>query len=223
MRKDFRRSGVDRDEETRARITAIHDRLTELDQEFGRITRDDVRSIRVAAERLAGLPEDWLAAHPAGDDGLVTVTTDYPDAIPVRMFAHDQDVRRDIVTAFLQRGWPTTEPLLEEMFALRHELATLVGYDDWASYDADVKMIGTGPAIPEFIDKIAAAAEEPMRGRPRGAAGALPQGLPGRRRDPAASTPPTTRSRSARSSTTSTPSGCAPTSRSRRCGRACST
>ncbi len=176
VRKDFRRSGVDRDEETRDRISAIRDRLTELDQEFSKITRDDVRSIRVEAERLAGLPEDWLAAHPAGDDGLVTVTTDYPDAIPVRMFVHDQDVRRDIVTVFLQRGWPTAEPLLEEMFALRQELASSVGYADWPSYDTDVKMIGTGPftvpeevaqrpsrRIPEFIAKIAAAAEEPMR------------------------------------------------------------
>ncbi|MDZ5619479.1 M3 family metallopeptidase [Nocardioides bizhenqiangii] len=163
VRKDFRRSGVDRDDETRSRISAIRDRLTELDQEFSKLTRDDVRSIKVAPDRLAGLPDDWLAAHPAGDDGLVTVTTDYPDAIPVRMFAHDQDVRRDIVIAFLQRGWPDAEPLLEEMFALRQELASLVGYDDWPSYDADVKMIGSGSAIPEFIEKIAAAAAEPMR------------------------------------------------------------
>ncbi len=163
VRKDFRRSGVDRDEETRTRISAIRDRLTELDQEFSKIARDDVRSIRVAAERLTGLPADWIEAHPAGDDGLVTVTTDYPDAIPVRVFAHDQGVRREIVTAFLERGWPTAEPVLEEMFALRQELASLVGYPDWPSYDTDVKMIGTGAAIPEFIEKIAAAAEEPMR------------------------------------------------------------
>ena len=49
------------------------------------------------------------------------------------------------------------------MFDLRHELANLVGYADWASYDADVKMIGKGPAIPEFIDRIAGRAEEPMQ------------------------------------------------------------
>ncbi|WP_193607657.1 M3 family metallopeptidase [Nocardioides lijunqiniae] len=160
---DFRRSGVDRDEETRARITAINERVTELDQEFGKVVRDDVRTVRVAPERLDGLPADWLEAHPADDDGLVTVTTDYPDVVPVRMFAHDADVRRELTMAFLNRGWPESDALLKEMFALRHELATLVGYDDWASYDADVKMIGTGPAIPEFIERIAAAAEEPMR------------------------------------------------------------
>ncbi|KAA1415488.1 Zn-dependent oligopeptidase [Nocardioides humilatus] len=162
VRKDFRRSGVDQDDETRERISKIRDRLTELDQEFSKITRDDVRTIRVELARLAGLPDDWLASHPADADGLVTVTTDYPDAIPVRMFALDQDVRREIQTAFLQRGWPTAEPLLEEMFGLRQEVASLVGYDDWPSYDTDVKMIGTGAAIPEFIEKITAAAQGPM-------------------------------------------------------------
>ena len=159
----FTRAGVGGDDETRARVTAINERITEVDQEFGKVIRDDVRSIRVAPDRLDGMPADWLAAHPVDDEGLVTVTTDYPDAVPVRMFAHDAEVRRDLTVQFLTRGWPETEGLLTELFDLRHELATLVGYDDWASYDADVKMIKEGPAIPEFIERIAAAAEEPMR------------------------------------------------------------
>ncbi|MFW6868958.1 M3 family metallopeptidase [Nocardioides sp. CPCC 206347] len=163
VRADFRRSGVDKDEATRDRISAIRERITELDQEFSRVIRDDVRTIQVAPDQLDGMPADWLEAHPADEEGLVTVTTDYPDSVPVRMFAHDQDVRRDITIAFQERGWPTTEALLDELFSLRHELATTVGYADWPSYDADVKMIRTGPAIPEFIDKIAAAAEEPMQ------------------------------------------------------------
>lgn len=161
--EDFRRAGVDRDEAARVRLAQINDRLTAVGQEFGRTIRDDVRTVRVPPERLAGMPQDWLDAHPADDDGLVTVTTDYPDVVPVRMFAHDADVRHDITVAFLERGWPQNEPLLQEMFALREERATLVGYPDWASYDADVKMIGTGTAIPEFIDRIADAAAEPMR------------------------------------------------------------
>jgi thimet oligopeptidase len=160
---DFRRAGVDLDEKARRRLTEINERLTEVGQEFGRTIRDDVRTVRVPPERLAGLPEDWLDAHPVDQDGLVTVTTDYPDSLPARMFVHDADVRRQVTVAFLQRGWPANERLLDELFALRQELATLVGYPDWASYDADVKMIGTGSAIPEFIDRIAEAAEEPMR------------------------------------------------------------
>ncbi|MFC4785982.1 M3 family metallopeptidase [Nocardioides sp. MAHUQ-72] len=160
---DFRRSGVDRDDATRARLAEIDERVTALVQELGRTIRDDVRTVRVEPERLAGMPEDWLASHPAGDDGLVAVSSDYPDSVPARMFVRDAGVRRDVTVAFLSRGWPQNEPLLVELFDLRHELATLVGRPDWASFDAEVKMIGTGPAIPAFIDRIAEAAEEPMR------------------------------------------------------------
>jgi thimet oligopeptidase len=161
--EDFTRAGVDQDDEVRARITKIQERMTEVDQEFSKNIRDDTRSIRVAPERLDGLPADWLEAHPADDDGLVTVTTDYPDSVPTRMYAKDPDVRRDMAVAFLTVGWPQNDALLKELFDLRHEMANLVGYDSWASYDADVKMIKKGPSIPEFIEKITAAAEEPMR------------------------------------------------------------
>ncbi|MBF4767001.1 Zn-dependent oligopeptidase [Nocardioides agariphilus] len=158
---DFRRSGVDRDDATRARIKEINEQLTLVGQEFGKNIRDGKRTISVAPARLAGLPQDWLDAHPVGDDGLVTLTTDYPDAIPVRTFCHDRDVRREMVNAFLNVGWPANEPLLRELFELREELARLVGYDTWADYDAGVKMIGKGVAIPEFIDRITEAATEP--------------------------------------------------------------
>jgi thimet oligopeptidase len=160
--EEFRRSGVDQDDETRARLAAISERMTTLDQELSRNIRDDVRTVRVTPEQLAGMPEDWLAAHPADDEGQLTVTTDYPDAVPARMFVRDPEVRRAVTVAFLERGYPQNEPLLRELFDLRHEYATLVGHSDWASYDAAVKMIGTGPAIPEFIDRIAELAQGPM-------------------------------------------------------------
>ncbi len=160
---DFRRAGVDRDEATRTRLAEINERLVAVDQEFERNIRNDVRYVKVTPDRLDGLPQDWLDEHPVDDDGLVSISTDYPDTVPARMFVHDAEVRADLARAFLQQGWPQNDALLKEMFDLRHELAGLVGYDDWASYDAEVKMIGTGPAIPEFIDKIAEAAEKPMR------------------------------------------------------------
>jgi len=159
--RDFRRAGVDKDEATRARLKEINERLLELDQEFSRVVRDDVRTVRVAPDRLAGLPADFVEGHPAGEDGLVTVTTDYPDSVPVFDYADDAGLRLDLRKAFLNRGYPATDPVLHEIFALRHEYATILGYPDWASYDAEVKMIGSGPAIPEFIDKIADAAREP--------------------------------------------------------------
>jgi len=160
--EEFRRAGVDRDDATRARLAEISERITALDQEFSRTIRDDVRTVQATREQLAGMPEDWLDAHPADDNGLVDVTSDYPDSVPARMFVHDPAIRRAVTVASLDRGWPANDALLRELFELRHEYATLVGYADWAAYDAAVKMIGDGPAIPAFIEQIAEAAQGPM-------------------------------------------------------------
>ena len=156
--RDCRRAGVDQDDATRARLRAISDRLTVLDQDFSRILRDDVRSIRIEPDRLAGLPDDFIAGHQPDADGLVTITTDYPDLLPYRTFAHDAAARRELLIAFLNRGWPDNDAVLHEMLELRAEKARILGFDGWPDFDADVKMIGSGAAIAEFIDRISTAA-----------------------------------------------------------------
>ena len=156
------------------RLREISERLTVVGQDFSRNIRDDVGSIRITPDRLAGLPQDFIDAHPPDDDGLVTITTDYPDWIPFRTFARDAAARRELATVFLYRAWPQNDALLHELLELRAEQATLLGYSDWPDFDAEVKMIGSGKAIAEFIDRIAALAE--ARGPPRlpGAARAAP-------------------------------------------------
>ena len=157
--RDFRRSGVDRDDEVRSRLREISERLTVLEQEFGRTIREDVRSIRVGAEQLDGLPDDFVADHPV-EDGLVTVTTDYPDYLPFRTYSRDARARRDLTLEFESRGWPANDAVLHEILDLRHEKARLLGYDSWPDYDAAVKMIGSGGAIAEFIRQISGAAAD---------------------------------------------------------------
>jgi thimet oligopeptidase len=161
--RDFRRSGVDQPDDVRARLTAIAERLTVLDQDFSRNIREDVRSVQLRPEQLDGLPEDYIAAHPAGADGLVTLTTDYPDYVPFRTFARDAEARRALTVEFLNRAWPANDAVLTEMLQLRDEQAKLLGYANWPDYDADVKMVGSGKAIADFIEKLASAADEPGR------------------------------------------------------------
>ena len=156
--RDFRRSGVDQPEHVRERLRAISERLIVLGQDFARAIRDDVRAIRITPDRLAGLPADFVAAHPADDAGLVTITTDYPDYLPFRTFAYDASARRELAGAFLNRAWPGNDTVLHEMLDLREEKARLLGYRSWPDYDTDVKMIGTGHAIAEFIERLADAA-----------------------------------------------------------------
>jgi thimet oligopeptidase len=155
---EFRRSGVDLDDAGQSRFREISVRSTVIDQDFSRIIRDDVRSIRIPPDRLAGLPRDYLEAHPAGADGLVTITTDYPDFVPFRMFAADAEARRELQVESLNRGWPDNDALLGELLELRDEQARLLGYQSWPDFDAELKMVRSGAAIEQFIEKLAATA-----------------------------------------------------------------
>jgi thimet oligopeptidase len=155
---EFRRSGVALDDAVKNRLREISERTTVIDQEFSRVIRDDVRSIRITPDRLGGLPQDFIDAHPADADGLVSITTDYPDFMPFRMFATDAEARRELTVVSLNRGWPDNDVLVGELLALRDEEARLLGYASWPDYDAEVKMVKTGVAIDEFIEKLSAAA-----------------------------------------------------------------
>nr|WP_218877298.1 M3 family metallopeptidase [Nocardioides marinisabuli] len=152
--RGFRRAGVDRDDETRERLRVLGEREDDLAQAFGRHIRDGARTTRVSATALDGLPADYVEAHPVDADGTVAITTDYPDTHPFLTFSTDADARRTVMGAFLDLAWPENDEVLRELLAVRDERARLLGYDGWPDYDAEVKMIGTGPAIAEFIDRI---------------------------------------------------------------------
>jgi thimet oligopeptidase len=172
--RDFRRSGVDRAEDVRERVRELRNLETEVDQSFSRNIREGRRTVRVPVAALDGLPEDFVAEHPAeegpgggpdgGPDGLtVEISTDYTDTYPFLAMSGDADARRTVMANFLNLAWPENDEVLGELLDLRHERATLLGYPDWPSYDAEVKMIGSGPAIGEFIDSIADASGAPGR------------------------------------------------------------
>jgi len=161
--RDFRRSGVDQPADVATRLRELSDRMTVLRQEIARHIRDDVRSIKLRPDQLDGLPADYIAAHPVDADGLATITTDYPDYMPFRMFATDAGARRALTVEFLNRAWPANDSVLREMLSLRYEQAQLLGYDSWPDFDSEIKMIKNGDAIAAFVEKITAAAAEPGR------------------------------------------------------------
>lgn len=165
--RDFRRGGVALAAAERERVRELTERDTELSLQFSRNIRDGRREIRVTPAALAGLPQDFVDAHPVADDGLVTITTDYPDLMPVREYATDRATRTALVEASSDLAWPENDTVLAELLDVRAERARLLGYGDWADYETEPRMIGSSAAIAEFLAKLdeasaaAAAAEYP--------------------------------------------------------------
>ena len=127
--RDFRLAGVDKDEATRKRIKELRDELVVIGQEFARNIRDGKRTVIAnSVSELDGLPTDYIARHKPGQDSKITLTTDYPDSLPIFSYAKNEDLRKRMYIAYNNRGYPQNMAVLDRMIAKRHELANLVGF-----------------------------------------------------------------------------------------------
>jgi thimet oligopeptidase len=155
---DFRAEGAHLDAEARAELSEVNERISSLMTEFSENIRDANAAIRIAPERLAGLPADYIADHPVGDDGLVEITTAYPDKFPFMEMAHDADARRELVAADYERAYPANDTVLRDLLAARHRKAELLGLASFADVATQRMMMPSGDAIGAFIDEVNSAA-----------------------------------------------------------------
>jgi thimet oligopeptidase len=160
---DFRRAGVDRDDATRAKIAALNDDLTKIGQEFDKNIAQGGRKVTVAASELDGMPEDYKKAHPAGADGQIVLTTAYPDYMPFMKYAKSSPARERFYRAYYERAYPENIAVLDRLLAKRYELATTLGYKNWADYATENKMIGNAQNASDFIAKITGASDARMK------------------------------------------------------------
>jgi thimet oligopeptidase len=151
---EFRLSGVDKDDATRARIKKLSDQATEEQSMFDRNISDGKKVIEGDASELDGLPQDYIDRHKPSADGKIHLTTDYPDALPVFTFAKSDALRRRMSLAFNTRAYPTNQEVLTNLLKTRYEIATLLGYSSWADYNAADKMIAKGQGIADFIKQV---------------------------------------------------------------------
>lgn len=152
--REFRRAGVDRDDPTRARVRELQEELVTIGQAFDRNIRASALVAALPAAALDGLPADYVRAHPADDDGLVHISTDYPDYLPFLMYARDAGAREQLWRLFRNRAYPANTDVLHQLIERRTELAALLGYPSWAQYVTEDKMIGTATAASDFIARI---------------------------------------------------------------------
>ena len=159
----FQRSGVDRDEATRQKIRELQNEITAIGNEFDKNIREDVRSVQVDASELDGLPQDYIDARPADENGMVTITTDYPDLYPVMTYAKSDELRKALRLKARSRGYPANKALLEQLIAKRHELAGILGFDSYAALSMDSQMIGTPENAQAFLNSIGNALDAPVQ------------------------------------------------------------
>ena len=148
----YRLAGVDKDDETRERIRALNEEIASIGQEFDRNIREDVRYLELdSVDDLAGLPEDYISARPPNEEGVIRISTQYPDVLPFFEYAESDELRKEMRQIYGSRAYPQNEAVLRKLIEARFELAQLVGFDNYAELVTADKMSGSPQRVAEFL------------------------------------------------------------------------
>lgn len=173
--RDFRLGGVALNDADKKRFGEIQKRLSELSTQFSNNVLDATQAWYKhfeTADALAGLPESALAqaAQAAAQKELpgYVVTLDFPSYYAVMMYAENRALREEIYTAYVTRasadgkkadGSSAAEfdntGIIAETLALRHELAQLLGFANYAERSLASKMAESPAQVLQFLNELA--------------------------------------------------------------------
>lgn len=168
--RDFELSGVALPAEQKQRYGEIQNRLSQLSSQFSNQLLDATHAWFAhvtTAEELAGLPESAVAAaaEVAKEkelDGWV-FTLDIPSYLPVMMYAENRALRQKMYEAYATRaseqgpnaGEYDNSAIIDETLALRHELAQLLGFANYAEVSLATKMADSPAQVLGFLHDLA--------------------------------------------------------------------
>ncbi|WP_193074646.1 oligopeptidase A [Pseudomonas sp. FME51] len=164
--RDFRLSGIALPPEQQKRYGELQMRLSELQSRFSNQLMDATQAWTkhiTDASQLDGLPDSAMAqaqqAAAARElDGWL-ITLEFPSYYAVMTYANDRALREEVYTAYCTRasdqgpnaGDNDNGPLIEEILQLRHELAQLLGYANYAELSLATKMADSTDQVLGFL------------------------------------------------------------------------
>lgn len=164
---DFQLSGVALKGEKASRYAKIVARLSELGTQFGNNVLDANMGWELVVEdkdKLAGMSEMALATakQSAQSKGLTgyRFTLDYPSYFALVAYADDRQLRQQMFEAFRTRAsnqGPTAgkwdnSAIMNEIVALRLEMAQLLGFDTYADYALARRMAESPKQVLDFLN-----------------------------------------------------------------------
>ncbi len=164
--RDFHLSGIDLPADKKARYREISQRLSQLTSRFAENVLDCTNAWEkhiTDEAQLAGLPDSAkdLAAQTAEQRGKTgwVFTLDFPSYHPVMTYADDRELRYEFYRAYNTRASDQgphdpkhdNSALMEEILALRHELAQLLGFANYAERSLATKMARDPDQVMGFL------------------------------------------------------------------------
>lgn len=153
---DGTRAGLALPKEKRDELTTLKKELSQVCLEFSKNFNEEDGKISFTLEELKGVPKDVISGYTKrteGDKELYDVTYKTPDIFPIFKFAENPSTRQRAQEGHESR-LELNVPLLSKALDLRRRIAKLLGYQTWADYITEIKMIKSGKGVEEFLDDL---------------------------------------------------------------------
>ncbi len=147
----FRRSGAGLGSAARKKFVSLSQQLGKLQNKFAANLANDKTTITITQDQAAGLDTDFMAQFTKNVDGTYTVPVNESTVTPFLRSATDPAARKSYYVAYDQRGGKANVDLLEGAIAIRYQLAHLLGYKDWATYQLSNKMAQSPQRVIHFL------------------------------------------------------------------------
>ncbi|WP_341328809.1 oligopeptidase A [Methylotuvimicrobium sp. KM2] len=168
--RDFKLSGIDLEPAKKQRYKEISQELSKLTSRFEENLMDATNAwskLITDSDDLAGLPKSALAqakqTAEANQQSGWMITLQFPSFQAVMTYADSRALRREHYEAFVTRAselgphagrWDNSQ-IMEQILALRHEKARLLGYDNYAELSLTTKMADSPDQVIGFLEDLA--------------------------------------------------------------------
>lgn len=153
---DGTRAGLALPDDKREQLMQLKKELSQTCLEFSKNFNEENSVITFTEEELKGVPKDVISGYTTrteGDTTFYDVTYKTPDIFPIFKFAENPETRRRAQEGHESR-LQVNVPLLDKALSLRRQIASLLGYQTWADYVTEVKMIKSGDGVQKFLDEL---------------------------------------------------------------------
>ena len=144
--RDYRRAGLDLPPDQRKEVEELRKELSKLGTDFETNIVKSNAPVMFSKADLEGLPESFFASPgiKTGDDVFTVMANVTWQFNTVQENAKNEATRKQLYIVRETLAKDKNVALLNQMLALRNEIALRLGYKSWDDYQTEVKMAKTG-------------------------------------------------------------------------------
>ena len=154
----FELAGAHLNDASKERLAQINLRKSTLTNDFSQNLLDATNAyekIITDPKDIEGIPEADLETALIEQEGSNTYrfTLQMPSYIAYMTYGPNRSIREELYKAYTTRA-PENEAIINELLALRHEMATLLGFENYAEYSLASKMAPDTQSVISFMNDL---------------------------------------------------------------------